>query len=234
MPLNPDALDYESLVPGRSGRGRESDAQVDAWSKAGKLKSFEEDQFKASSSETDQQPTAPPITHEIKSPDWLHRRGHGLTFVGLFIFSIVLYYRPYELIPALSSLTQMAFVTGIATLVIYAISQMAVEGNLTARPKEINMVLLLGIAAILSMPMAVSIDDAWKTFSEQLLKTIVIFFVLINVIRTEMRLKLLLLLVLALGRIHGEGREGERRGQREGRKRIQQRKPFVLHGRFLT
>ena len=198
MPLNPDALDYDSLVPGRSGRGRESDAQVDAWSKAGKLKSFEEDQFKASSSETDQPPTAPPITHEIKTTDWLHRRGHSLTFIGLFIFSIVLYYRPYELIPALSSLTQMAFYTGITTLAIYAISQMAIEGNLTARPKEINMVLLLALAAFLSMPMAVSIDDAWKTFSEQLLKTIVIFVVLINVIRTEMRLKLLLFLVLVV------------------------------------
>jgi O-antigen ligase len=192
MPVSPDDFDYESLVPGRRGRGGESDAPSDEWSRAGKLKSFSDDQ----------EPTAPPPptppTERVSYTDWLHRRGHTLTFFCLFLFSIVLYYRPYESIPALSSMMQMAFYTGIVTLGVFAISQLAAEGNLTARPQEINLVLLLGAAAILSMPMAVSIDDAWKTFSEQLLKTIVIFVVLINVIRTELRLKLLLWLVLVV------------------------------------
>jgi O-antigen ligase len=48
------------------------------------------------------------------------------------------------------------------------------------------------------MPLAVSIDDAWKTFSEQLLKTLIIFIVLANVVRTQMRMKLLLFLVLGV------------------------------------
>jgi len=48
------------------------------------------------------------------------------------------------------------------------------------------------------MPMAESIGDAWKVFSEQLIKTIVIFVVLINVVRTESRLKLLLLLIIVV------------------------------------
>ena len=53
--------------------------------------------------------------------------------------------------------------------------------------------LLLGLAALLSMPLAESPAEAWKTFSEMLLKTIVIFVVFVNVVRTELRLKLLLL-----------------------------------------
>jgi len=48
------------------------------------------------------------------------------------------------------------------------------------------------------MPMAVDIGQAWKTFSEILIKTLVIFVVLVNVVRTEMRLKLLLWLVLVV------------------------------------
>jgi putative inorganic carbon (hco3(-)) transporter len=92
----------------------------------------------------------------------------------------------------------MAFYTGVVTLLIFGISQLSIEGNLTARPREINLVLLLGLAALLSMPMAVDIGDAWKTFNEHLLKTIVIFIVLVNVVRTELRLKLLLLLVFVV------------------------------------
>ncbi|HSK63185.1 MAG TPA: O-antigen ligase family protein, partial [Pyrinomonadaceae bacterium] len=129
---------------------------------------------------------------------WLWRRGHGATFVLLFIFSVVLYVRPYEAFPFLSGFMQMAFYTGVATIVVFAISQLGIEGNLTARPREINLVLLLGLAALLSMPLAGSIGDAWKTFSEQLIKTLIIFIVLVNVLRTQMRMKLLLLLVLAV------------------------------------
>jgi O-antigen ligase/polysaccharide polymerase Wzy-like membrane protein len=93
---------------------------------------------------------------------------------------------------------QMAFYTGIVLLAVYAITQLSIEGNLTARPREINLVLLLGLAALLSMPLAVSPADAWTKFSEMLLKTILIFVVIVNVVRTELRLRMLLLLVLVV------------------------------------
>lgn len=198
MPLNPDAADYESLGPGRRGRGLGGEEQDETWSKAGKLKAFEDQDFRASSSQVDQTPAISAASLETNSRDWLHRHGHTLSFAGLFVFSIVLYLRPYELVPALSSLTSMAFYTGIVTIAIYFGTQLSLEGNLTARPREINLVLLLGLAALLSMPMAVSIGDAWETFSEQLVKTIVIFVILVNVVRTEWRLKLLLLLILGV------------------------------------
>jgi O-Antigen ligase/Family of unknown function (DUF5935) len=181
MRFNPDALDYEGVFPGRAGRGRENDASSEAWS------------------------TSPPrqetSTNTFVLPEterWLRRRGHTISFALLFLFSIVLYYRPYEMIPALSSLTQMAFYTGIATLAVYLVTQLSLEGNLTARPREINLVLLLVLAALLSMPLAVSPADAWEKFTEMLLKTVLIFIVLVNVVRTELRLRMLLLLVLVV------------------------------------
>lgn len=133
-----------------------------------------------------------------RAQDLLVQRNHTISFVCLFIFSVVLYVRPYEAIPALSQFTSMAFYVGVVTLVIFGFTQLATEGNLTARPKEINLVLLLGVAALLSMPLAVDPAEAWETFSELLLKTIVIFVVFVNVVRTEWRLRLLLLLVLAV------------------------------------
>lgn len=196
MPLKPETLDYESLFHNRRRHSREADAEGDVWPSSGKLKSFDQKDGEYSSPTKVQAPISPTLV--TKSADWIRRRGHTLSFCGIFLFSLILYYRPYELIPALSSLTSMAFYTGVATLAVYAFAQLSIEGNLTARPKEINLVLLLGVAAILSMPMAGDPGFAWKTFSEMLLKTIVIFIVLVNVVRTEGRLKLLLWLVLVV------------------------------------
>jgi len=50
----------------------------------------------------------------------------------------------------------------------------------------------------LSMPMAEDPAGAWKTFTDMLVKTLIIFIVFVNVVRTELRLKLLLLLILGI------------------------------------
>ena len=141
----------------------------------------------------------PVVPTDVGAADgWSLRNGHGLTFIALFIFSVVLYFRPYELIPALSSFLQMAFFFGVLTLVIYFPTQLMLEGNLTARPREVHLILLLGLAALLSMPMATSPGEAFGEFTDVLLKAIVIFIVLVNVVRTENRLRLLIWLAFAV------------------------------------
>ena len=60
------------------------------------------------------------------------------------------------------------------------------------------MVLLLGVAALLSMPLAIDPGEAWGVFVDLLIKTILIFIVLVNVVRTELRLKLLIWLVFVV------------------------------------
>lgn len=202
MPLKPEAFDYEGVFPGRGGRDRESAADIEAWPRSGKLKHFDDPAYIPA-------PAAAP-TVEAREPrdggslliggasNWIRRRGHSLSFAALFVFSIVLYLRPYELVPALSSFMSMAFYTGVITLALCFGTQLSLEGNLTARPREINLVLLLGLAALLSMPLADDPAGAWKTFSEVLVKTLLIFVVIVNVVRTELRLKMLIFLVLAV------------------------------------
>lgn len=194
MSLRPDALDYDDVFPANRQAARDDDQSV-------------ENPFKAQPDKTESDNTASSLTKEespvassllTQSKYWIRRRGHAVTFVCLFIFSIILYLRPYEFFPGLSSFKSMAFYTGIVTLIIYGITQLSTEGNLTARPKEINLVLLLGVAAILSMPLAIDPGEAWDKFSEYLLKMIVIFIVFVNVVRTELRLKMLLWLILAV------------------------------------
>ncbi len=214
MPLNPDALDYEDLFPKNRRPARDDDTFAENFRNPKKSSTYDQASESLVNTKAKKTPPSglPPsgptlpstkakssaVLHSVASDQPIWRQGHSASFVGLFIFSVILYLRPYELIPALSSLTSMAFYEGMVTLAIYAFSQLSIEGNLTARPREINLVLLLGLAALLSMPLAVVPADAWKTFSELLIKTIIIFIVFVNVVRTELRLKLLLLLILAV------------------------------------
>src|SRR5687768_12483622 len=164
MRKKPEALDYEGVFPPKFSRPRESAAPdspiepdiVFSPSGAAALPSNLAPSVpaKAPSKAANAPTKAPAIPGKEEKPKpsfmeleagmWTARRGHGVTFALLFVFSIVLYFRPYELIPALSSFKSMAFYVGITTLVVYFISQLVSEGNLTVRPREVNMVLLVG------------------------------------------------------------------------------------------
>jgi O-antigen ligase len=196
MRHSPDVLDYEGVFP--SKRPRSDDAESMG---KGVFKEIDLDKPSQKPVETTDEKNKKdekPSFMELEAGMWQAKRGHGLTFVCLFIFSIVLYLRPYELIPALSGFKTMAFWVGIVTLTVYFVSQLALEGNLTARPREVNMVLLLGVAGLLSMPMSIDPSEAWTTFTDYLIKMILIFVVLVNVIRTEGRMKILMYLVLGV------------------------------------
>jgi O-antigen ligase len=200
MPLKPKIGEYEPVVPSRARRDRDFHAQPETWPRAEKFKSFDsplDSPLARPAVPTDEQ-AASDTTVWSTSADWIRRKGHGITFGALFVFSVVLYLRPYELIPALSGIKSMAFYVGIITLSIYAITQIVVEGNLTTRTREVNLVLLLGVAALLSIPFAINPGEAWKTFSDLLVKTLLIFIVIVNVVRTERRLRLLMLLALGV------------------------------------
>jgi O-antigen ligase len=85
------------------------------------------------------------------------------------------------------------------TLAAYVPSQLAISGTLTARLREVNLVLMLCFFALLSMPFAISRADSWTLFKDLYLKVVLIFVVMVNAVRTERRLKGLLFLALAVG-----------------------------------
>jgi hypothetical protein len=135
----------------------------------------------------------------LSSDRWLTRNGHTLTYVGIFLFTFTLYFRPYEWIPGLSSFDSMAFFIAIATLLIYLPTQFSIEGSLTALPVEIKCALFLGFWSLLTIPIARDPSMAWEKFSEEYIKVIVIFVVMINTLRTKSRLKGIMWLGTAAG-----------------------------------
>ncbi|MBX7061266.1 MAG: O-antigen ligase family protein [Pyrinomonadaceae bacterium] len=161
---------------------------------------------KASRSELDQAALA--------RDNWLVRNGHSLTFIGLYLFSILVLFRPYELLPGLGFLSATAFYFALATLLIYLPSQLATEGNATIFTTEIKAILALTALALFSIPIAKDPKTAWDTFNDPFIKAVLIFIVLVNVVRTRRRLMALLWLSIGIGiylgynaiRLYAEGK----------------------------
>jgi O-antigen ligase len=124
------------------------------------------------------------------------KRGHVWSFAALFLFTIVLYGRPAEFYPSVWT-SSLALIVGIVTLLLFAATQVTIEGNLTARPTEVNLVLLFTMTGLLSIPLAIDPAIAWGEFSATFIRGILIFIVTINVVRTEARLKAILFLSIA-------------------------------------
>ena len=128
----------------------------------------------------------------------LIKNGHFLSYVGLFLFTAVLYFRPYELFPSLSSFDKLAFALAIVTLIIFFPAQLVAEGNLTFRPREVNLVLLLTVCGLFSIIPAISPSEAWTEFNDVFIKAVLMFIVIVNVLRTHRRLRWLIYLAFAV------------------------------------
>ena len=121
--------------------------------------------------------------------------GHAFSYAALFIFTVILYARPGEFYP--SPITaSIALAVGLITLAFFLPTQFVLESRLSAPLREVNFVLLFGLLGMLSIPLAINRFEAWHEFSGTFIRCIVMFVVIVNVVRTEARLKGLLFLAL--------------------------------------
>ncbi len=130
---------------------------------------------------------------------WLTRNGHLLTYVGLFLFSFMVLFRPYEIIPGIEFMASTAIYFALLTLAVYVPSQISTEGNLTMLSTEVKAVLAMTLIALVTMPIARDPVAAWTIFNEPYIKAVVIFIVMVNVVRTRKRLMGLMGLSLGIG-----------------------------------
>lgn len=135
----------------------------------------------------------------INSDSWLTQNGHSLTYLGVYVFTVIVLFRPYELIPGLGFLSSSAFLVAIATLFIYIPTQLTTEGNLTTLSTEVKAVMGLTFFALLSIPIAKSPGMAWESFNDIFIKAVLIFIVMVNVLRTRRRLTNLMWVSFGIG-----------------------------------
>jgi putative inorganic carbon (HCO3(-)) transporter len=126
---------------------------------------------------------------------WHLKKGHSLSFAGLFVFTFLVYFRPYELFPSLSWLSKSALVAALVTLAVFIPTQLGLENRLTAKPREVKLAFLLLLTGILSVPLALEPTRALQSFVD-FSKVVLMFIVMVNVLRSEKRLRALILLVL--------------------------------------
>jgi len=134
----------------------------------------------------------------LLSGDRMIRDGHSLTYIGIFIFTLVLYFRPYEWIPGLSGFDTIAAIAAIATLLIYLPAQITKEGSLSVFTTEVKCILIMVGFSILSIPIAKDPGLAWKMFYENFSKVALIFIITVNVLQTKRQLKGLMWLAIAV------------------------------------
>ena len=135
----------------------------------------------------------------LKADRWLARNGHLVTYFGLYMFSILVLVRPYELVGALSFLAATAFYFALATLMVYLPSQMAAESNLTIMTTEIKAILAMTVLAVLTIPIAKDPGLAWEKFNDPYIKAVIIFVIMVNVLRTRKRLLGMVWLSIGIG-----------------------------------
>src|ERR1051325_7240174 len=152
---------------------------------------------------TQDEETAGADRASTKAPDekrekWINKRGHALGYAGLFLYTIALYFRPYEWHASLAGLVNLSFWFALFTLAVFVPTQFALEGRPTIMTREIRIVLLLCVLSLVSMVLAADRAEAWGYFSQVYIKIVIMFIVMVNVVRTEWRLKGMLFLALAV------------------------------------
>ncbi len=128
---------------------------------------------------------------------WVRKRGHAITTVLLFFFTLLVYTRPADWWlpdwPLFSVMESLTYYVGLATLATFLPMQLISDGTPTARPRELYYVLILLLMGLLSIPLA---DQdrfyAQETFRESFMRAVLIFIVLFNSVRTERRWRFLL------------------------------------------
>src|SRR6266568_3268724 len=145
MPQTPQVTDYEPVnrpaVAAGFGTVRADDWPHRDWPRSD-----------SGQAELKNIPTDEPDSHEQVPPGRKQadsrQRGHLLSFVGLFLFTFIVYVRPYEVVSSLSWLSGGAFWIALATIIVFMPTQFMLAGKLTARPREVDLLLLLVLFAL--------------------------------------------------------------------------------------
>ena len=135
----------------------------------------------------------------LEKDSWIARNGHYITFIGLYLFTILVLYRPYELVPGMGFLSATAFYFAAATIAVYIPLQLSAESTLTYLSFEVKMILLLTAVAAFSILISKSKLTAWKEFNEVFIKAVAMFIVMVNVLRTRTRLVAMIWLSVGIG-----------------------------------
>src|ERR1043166_2884410 len=110
-------------------------------------------------------PIPPPVLDQsVNDNATFLRGGHAVSFALLFLFTVVLYARPAEFYPSAIN-NSLELIIGVILLATLSPTQSALDGSLTAGPREVILLMLFTWPPALSLPVAIDPMIAWHEFS---------------------------------------------------------------------
>ncbi len=124
---------------------------------------------------------------------------HGLAYLGLLMFTLLLYTRPHDIWPEIFGDSPIIKYVAIPAIAVYIISKLISGERLTIWTKEVKLVGFLVLISVLFTPIATEPDYAVMMLTEVFLKVVAIFILMANLIDTRGRLRMMLKLVVVCG-----------------------------------
>src|SRR5215813_12214616 len=123
---------------------------------------------------------------------------YRFTFGLLYLFTLLLYARPYDLIPAMGTFPLAKIVAIIAPLA-YVYAQYKLGKPVIKWTIEVKMVIVMLLLAVMFTPFATAPGDSVTTLNEVFIKTVIIFILIIGVVNTRERLRAMIKLTALCG-----------------------------------
>src|SRR5262245_15094848 len=117
------------------------------------------------------------------------RGRHRLAFIGLFLFTLLMYSRPHEVMPEVFGVLPLPKIVAISAILIYIGSKLSAGERVINWLTEIKMFALLWMLGLLFTPVAASPADSINVLFDPLIKVLLIFIVQINLIDTRPRFR---------------------------------------------
>jgi len=131
-------------------------------------------------------------------PDWprgrVHREDDRVAFGALLVFTVILILAPQSFLPALAPL-RIALVTAVVAAGSYVVPRVLLHRPLTVSAPEVKLCAALGAWALVTIPFSMWPGGSWAVFAGNFFKTLVISWLLCNVVTTATRLRRVLLLL---------------------------------------
>ncbi|HKQ75641.1 MAG TPA: O-antigen ligase family protein [Blastocatellia bacterium] len=120
------------------------------------------------------------------------RGGHRLAFRCVYLFTLLVYLRPHEVMPGVFGGLQLPKLVAISAILIYTASKLSAGESVIIWTVEVKMVALLWTLGLLLVPFAASPGDSFNVLFDPLIKILLIFIMQISLIDTRSRLRKML------------------------------------------